>query len=1019
MMLQCKRYICFCGVFLYMCFQIQAQATDFLHFQMDSMQKVYGLKLLKDSADYQAFVDSLMTSSNIATNKRAFELAVNYLDIAEYAARYYIGENSIAHARILYSFGFSYARNNAFVKAEPYLERALKIYDNYYGELCERCAKTLNTLGFVYHFQGKYDKVEACLERSLAIYEKLYGKYQSDYINSLNSFCIFLKDNGQYERALQKFPELLELNEKLFSKQNNNYIAALMNFSYLLVELDQLEKAEELRLEAVNISENLNGKQNVTYAQALFALATFYKNIYQTEKAEKYLLESKEIYENLNLTNLPEYARVLNNLGNLYLSIEKYLLAESLLLRSKAIIENVLGKRHFEYAQSIESLGVLKSQLGLYGEAEVLISEALEIKLASRGKNEDYTKTLMLLGKVYISNHKLDDAQLILEESLNIRQNLFGNQHNSVAESLKAVSNIYELKANYVLADSFRLAYFNLVQSIFQKAKSYMSLKELRQYTKNYLADLDESVQNYFKRNSNSKTLAEICFNNALFYKGFLMNELLTQKSILETNPNLKDKYNLMLKYSRQLATQLTKPVLEQKNVAELEHKIERLEKEFSKRVSNDGHSLQVVRWQDVRQSLKDGEVAIEWVHYNIEKGHDSIMYAALIVAKASESPTLIALCREKQLTDLVEGAQHQSLHCSHIYNYRDFPSTEKNNNLYTLIWKPLLANLNGVRRIYFSSAGFLHRINLGAISDNKGKCMMDHYKIISLNSTRQLIYNSTKPVHEWNNQAVLLGGIQYDLEGEQLKQTPDKAALMASATRSLSFVKRDSTYKVASWSYLPASLKEVKSLSSLLHTTKIQTRLLTSYDATESFCKTYDANTTSPRILHFATHGFFYPDQRSNLSVQQKTHPIFQRSKDPMVRSGLIMAYANFSWMNGYIHNSLDDDGVLTSLEISQLNLSNTELAVLSACETGLGDVADYEGVYGLQRAFKMAGVKNILMSLWQIPDKETAELMSSFYRYWLVDHYSKHDALYLAQKEMRDKGMKSFYWAGFVLVE
>ncbi|HRG34594.1 MAG TPA: CHAT domain-containing protein, partial [Saprospiraceae bacterium] len=145
---------------------------------------------------------------------------------------------------------------------------------------------------------------------------------------------------------------------------------------------------------------------------------------------------------------------------------------------------------------------------------------------------------------------------------------------------------------------------------------------------------------------------------------------------------------------------------------------------------------------------------------------------------------------------------------------------------------------------------------------------------------------------------------------------------------------------------------------------------------------------------------------------------PIFKISDHPMLRSGLIMAGGNAAWQGKQTLEGRED-GVLTAYEISQMNLSNTELVVLSACETGLGDIQGNEGVYGLQRAFKIAGAKYLIMSLWQVPDKQTSLLMTTFYKKWLEDKMSIPDAFHAAQKQLRDGGLEPYYWAGFVLVE
>ncbi len=140
--------------------------------------------------------------------------------------------------------------------------------------------------------------------------------------------------------------------------------------------------------------------------------------------------------------------------------------------------------------------------------------------------------------------------------------------------------------------------------------------------------------------------------------------------------------------------------------------------------------------------------------------------------------------------------------------------------------------------------------------------------------------------------------------------------------------------------------------------------------------------------------------------------------SGHPLIRSGLILAGANHAWQAGKPLGQRED-GILTAYEISQMDLRNTELVVLSACETGLGDIRGNEGVYGLQRAFKIAGVKYLIMSLWQVPDYQTQELMTVFYRKWLEEKMTVRQALKAAQEEMRKKRYEPFYWAGFVLVE
>ena len=185
--------------------------------------------------------------------------------------------------------------------------------------------------------------------------------------------------------------------------------------------------------------------------------------------------------------------------------------------------------------------------------------------------------------------------------------------------------------------------------------------------------------------------------------------------------------------------------------------------------------------------------------------------------------------------------------------------------------------------------------------------------------------------------------------------------------------------------------------------------------NATEEKFKAFDGK--SPQVLHVATHGFFLDEKSKNDLHNDPGGIAFKAQANSMFRSGLVLAGGNETWNNETVSEGTED-GILTAYEIAQLDLSNTNLVVLSACNTALGDIQNNEGVIGLQRAFRMAGVKQLMMSLWRIPDKQTTELMTLFYRNWLGGQ-STTEALRSAQLKIKEKFSSPYYWAGFVLVE
>jgi CHAT domain-containing protein len=280
-------------------------------------------------------------------------------------------------------------------------------------------------------------------------------------------------------------------------------------------------------------------------------------------------------------------------------------------------------------------------------------------------------------------------------------------------------------------------------------------------------------------------------------------------------------------------------------------------------------------------------------------------------------------------------------------------------------------------------------------------------------------------------NDALLFGGIQYEVDSTFLALAkPAETSGDLASRGGLSFAYSDSTLRGGNWNYLRWTDKEVTGLESILKGSGFQTTLRKGLTATEEEFKNIGQGKPSPRVLHLATHGYFFPDSKQNSMEREglgESEPVFKMSEHPMIRSGLILAGGNHAWKQGKPAREGMEDGILTAYEISQMNLSNTELVVLSACETGLGDIQGNEGVYGLQRAFKIAGAKYLVMSLWQVPDQETSVFMTTFYKNWLEaggpgkggNKMTIPDAFRKTQHEIRERFINPYQWAGFVLVE
>jgi CHAT domain-containing protein len=467
-------------------------------------------------------------------------------------------------------------------------------------------------------------------------------------------------------------------------------------------------------------------------------------------------------------------------------------------------------------------------------------------------------------------------------------------------------------------------------------------------------------------------------------------------------NPVLLKEYDEWIILQKEISVLYSTPVeMRNKDVAELESKANSLERSLvtsSQDFSDYRKGLQIT-WEDVKKSLKPDEAAIEFTDFKRREkdGGDAVTYCALLLKANSEYPEMIKLFTEDQLTAIISRSSANNFNgINEIYG----TAGKQDEKLYNLIWKPLEEYLRGMKNVYISPSGLLYKISFPAISNGKDVYLCDKFKIQVKGSTGNISGQNLFTLNN-NPAALVFGGIRYS--------------------------RNNSDTQV--WNYLEGTKNEGDAINSILEKGKIEVRYLTDNNATETFFK---QNAPKYNVLHIATHGFFFADP-NEVRFEEKKQEVeygqitfrgatrgfgvnsFVNNENPLMRSGLVLAGANDVWINA--EKGETDDGVLTAQEVTQIDMRKNDLVVLSACETGLGDIKGNEGVYGLQRALKMAGVKYIIMSLWEIPDKETVEFMGTFYNN-LLKVKDIREAFYGTQKTMRAK-YDPYFWGAFVLME
>ncbi|MBC7774277.1 MAG: CHAT domain-containing protein [Phycisphaerae bacterium] len=994
-----------------------------------------------DSALVVKEVDSLIQLCRTLTGRQKFEESLRVIDVAKKKAFEAFGEESVGYVNCISNRGRVYHIWGKLDEAEPlYLETKTR-QEKILGKAHLDYAITLNNLGRLYYSKGKYEKAEQLYLEAKSIREKALGKEHPSYASILSNLASIYLAKGEYEKSEQLYLEAKTIQKKALTKEPLSYAITLNNLASIYQIKGDYDKSEQLYLETKNIREKVLGKDHSDYANCLYNLATLYRLKGELDKAEQAASEAKNIMERVFGKSSSDYATSAYGLAAVYRAKKEYDKAKQLHLEAKNIREKILGKEHPDYIKSLTGLGIAYLSDGEYDKAGQIFLEAKGIGEKIFGKkHEIYAKVLENLADCYRSIGEYGRAEPLFLEAKNILEMVFGREHPDYAMTSFRLSHLYTLKNDVAHAVSTMLSSNSSAKSLLQKSTAYSSEKEMLQYSALFNKRFDALYKVAQTYQADSLIIA--AYDNALFLNNALLFSAIARaKGISKADSSTRAIHAEWKSFHLQLAKQFTLPIAERdsNHIEQLKARANDHEKELARRSPDFVDSRRVVQWREVQSQLHAGEVGIEFVHYSDydskSSNSENPKYAALILRPGWSRPRMIHLFEQRQIQPLLTAANTAAT-AGQLYATRGglrghktrarqkeegivIPS-QKTANLYQLIWAPLDSLLSGVTTVYYAPSGLLHRLQLGAIAvPGTDQTLSDKYALVQLGSTRQLVvHGAATPTT--THTAALFGGLRYELEN---------AAAMPDSAQQTNPLYDITALRSAlggrggdAWSYLPGTEKEVKNVATTLGKAGYSVRTLSGQDGSEAAFKMLGKDGKSvPTVLHIATHGFFFPDpkdttqQRGSFSDRE---PVFKTSDNPLLRSGLVLAGANPAWAGSKTPEG-QEDGILTAYEISQMNLSGTELVVLSACETGLGDVEDNEGVYGLKRAFKIAGAKYLIMSLWQVPDKQTQELMSAFYKNWLARKMGIPKAFSAAQKTMRKRYGDPFFWAAFVLVE
>ncbi|MDW8348110.1 MAG: CHAT domain-containing tetratricopeptide repeat protein [Bacteroidia bacterium] len=870
-----------------------------------------------------------------------------------------------------------YQKKQQYKKAIEWGDKALELYERQVAFKDTNYSNILLTQAENCYHGGDYRRGEEYAKKDSiwTLKENMLAKYS----DACNILAALYHAGAKYKQAEEIFRKLQKLNIHLFGKEHENYISACNNLAILYQTMGKYSEAEILLKEVMQIDKKKLGEDHLEYATTCNNLALVYRYQGRYEEAEalyKKALTIRErklgMYHNL-------FVNTCFNLAGLYVELNKYNSAESLFKICVAVYEKVLGAKHPRYANVLGRLGDLYYKKGNYVDAIASYEKAMKIIIENMGANhKSFGIQCNALATVYVEQKKYSVAESLYKKGLDITRLSFEETHPEYSRQLAKLAHLYQIMKRYeeaeklytkVLANKMLEVQFNFINLSENEKEKYVDAN-----VNSYFNDFQSFV---IKRYLENPRITEYAYDLVLVSKGLIFQNI---EKIKNRILNSRDK-DLVITYtewknSKDEYAKIQSLSLEQRRQKKIDldsiaRKINEYEKQLALKSEDFAHtfSTKPITWKDIQHALKKNEAAIEIVRIAITKDkfrkEDSILYAALIVKKDIPYPDIAVL----PLGGIIETKYF-------TYYRRSIKTKVDDKESYNVFWKPIADRLKGIKTVYFSPDGIYHQVNVSTLYNTETKkYVFDEIQVINVTNTRDIL--------------------------EQHKQYSNKSFLIGNPMFNLGIDTKDNEKSIEQWSIenlsqLEGAEREVKQICMFLPNAVT----VTGVAATEEFVKSL----RNPRVLHIATHGYFKKGQ-------------YQTSTQAMLNAGLLLAgVIDYDRME--IRPLDKEDGKLTAFEVMNMELDSTELVVLSACETGLGQTSK-EGVYGLQRAFKVAGAQSIIMSLWKVNDEATQLLMTKFYENWQKRGIDKRKAFEAAQKEVRKRYKEPYYWGAFVMIE
>jgi CHAT domain-containing protein/Tfp pilus assembly protein PilF len=915
-------------------------------------------------------------------------------------------------ADALNSLGVLYYYKGDYVRAEPLCQRALTIREKALGPEHLDVAASLNNLALLCIDRGNYAKAELLCRRALTIKERALGPEHPELATYIHNLALFYHNQGNYAKAEQLYERALAIREKALGLEHRDVAQTLNNLANIYRDRGNYAKAAPLYGRALTIREKALGPGHPDVAQSLNNLAMLHWYKGNSEKAESLFRRSLALKERALGSEHLSVATSLNGLAVFYCHKGDYAKAEMSHRRALAVRKKALGPEHPEVAISFDNLALVYTKRGEYAKAEPIFQYALAIREKALGSEHPYVAdSLNNLAILYRNRAEYEKAKPILQRALAIREKVVGPAHPAVVATLNDLAELSAAKGEVARAIAYqsranaaaeRNLAINLTTGSERQKLAYLTLFSRQ-------TDFTLSLHNQVA--PDDPLALDLAFTTMLRRKGRGLDATTDAIAALRRHATPEDRALLdQLAEARSHLAALTlresalaKPETYRAQLQPLEEEVENLEAMLIAHSASFRAQVQPITLAAIQSALPINSTLVEFVVFTpreLRNGKNKPPRYLAYLLPARGQPKYVDL-GEAATIDRAVGVWRKALRNPNRIDTKQLgrAADEK-------IMRPIRSLLGETRHLLIAPDGQLNLIPFAALVDEHKRYLVERYTISYLTSGRDLLRLQTP---EPSQSAPLV--VANPTFG-RVETTATRASHGPPQAGDQVWGQIDPTEVF--FQALPGTEHEAIAINAVLP----GTTLLLREQATETALK----KSRAPHILHIATHGFFLSNQEAppveTFGVPGDDPPRISirlsrwaaKIENPLLRSGLALAGVNERRRG-------DDDGVLTALEVSSLDLWGTRLVVLSGCDTGIGEVKNGEGVYGLRRALVLAGSETQVLSLWPVLDRETRSLMEGYYRR-LLKGEGRGEALRQMQLGMlKDAKLRHpYYWGNFI---